>query len=225
MPPARSAGRRRRGIAGGLITALQLRDVGCEVQVFERSPVPLEGRGAGIVLHPVTARYLQEHGLLDLAEVSSAARHAQVREERRRGAPRRADRVPVHVVRDAVRRARPRARAVPVPPRSRAAFLEDLTSTTAPPSSVARFADGGDDDIDLLVGADGIRSTVRAADCSPTCSRAMRGTSAGAGPSDDDAPPEACGSLRGRLTYHVGDRTHVLSYEIPRPGRGRPARR
>ena len=49
------------GSLGGLITALQLRDVGCDVQVFERSPVPLEGRGAGIVLHPVTVRYFLEH--------------------------------------------------------------------------------------------------------------------------------------------------------------------
>jgi 2,6-dihydroxypyridine 3-monooxygenase len=61
------------GSLGGLIAALQLRDVGCDVQVFERSPVPLEGRGAGIVLHPVTTRSFEEHGLLDLGRVSSSA--------------------------------------------------------------------------------------------------------------------------------------------------------
>lgn len=38
------------GSLGGLNAAPWLRDVGCEVEVFERSHSPLEGRGAGIVL-------------------------------------------------------------------------------------------------------------------------------------------------------------------------------
>src|SRR5919204_2047291 len=62
------------GSLGGLLAALELRDAGCDVDVFERSPVPLEGRGAGIVLHPVTTRYFEEHELLDLDRVSSSAK-------------------------------------------------------------------------------------------------------------------------------------------------------
>jgi 2,6-dihydroxypyridine 3-monooxygenase len=48
------------GSLGGLTAALVLRDQGWDVNVLERSPNPLEGRGTGIVLHPSTVRYLAE---------------------------------------------------------------------------------------------------------------------------------------------------------------------
>ena len=40
----------------GLLCALNLRQRGWQVDVFERSPVPLRGRGAGIMTHPEDAR-------------------------------------------------------------------------------------------------------------------------------------------------------------------------
>jgi 2,6-dihydroxypyridine 3-monooxygenase len=48
------------GSLGGLTAALVLRDQGWDVDVLERSAVPLQDRGAGIVLHPNTVRYLVE---------------------------------------------------------------------------------------------------------------------------------------------------------------------
>src|ERR1700712_245662 len=48
------------GSLGGLTAGLVLRDQGWDVEVVERSPIPLEGRGAGIVAHPITVRYLVE---------------------------------------------------------------------------------------------------------------------------------------------------------------------
>jgi 2,6-dihydroxypyridine 3-monooxygenase len=48
------------GSLGGLTAALVLRDQGWDVDVLERSPNPLEGRGTGIVMHPNTIRYLVE---------------------------------------------------------------------------------------------------------------------------------------------------------------------
>jgi 2,6-dihydroxypyridine 3-monooxygenase len=48
------------GSLGGLTAALILRDQGWDVDVLERSAVPLQDRGAGIVLHPITVRYLVE---------------------------------------------------------------------------------------------------------------------------------------------------------------------
>jgi 2,6-dihydroxypyridine 3-monooxygenase len=59
------------GSLGGLNAALWLRDIGWDVEVLERSASPLEGRGAGIVLHPATARYLVDHGVADLAQLSA----------------------------------------------------------------------------------------------------------------------------------------------------------
>ena len=62
------------GSLGGLNAALWLADAGCDVRVLERSRSPLEGRGAGIVLHPATLRYFTEHRLLDLDRISAPAR-------------------------------------------------------------------------------------------------------------------------------------------------------
>ena len=57
------------GSVGGLTAALVLRDIGCEVDVFERSTAELEARGAGIVLHPLTVRYFEENRPLHAAKV------------------------------------------------------------------------------------------------------------------------------------------------------------
>ena len=61
------------GSLGGLSAALWLRDVGCDVEVFERTPVPLEDRGAGIVLNPATIRYFVDRRALDVREISATA--------------------------------------------------------------------------------------------------------------------------------------------------------
>lgn len=45
------------GSIGGLTAALLLRDAGSQVRVYERSPVPLEARGAGIAVLEQTLRY------------------------------------------------------------------------------------------------------------------------------------------------------------------------
>jgi 2,6-dihydroxypyridine 3-monooxygenase len=59
------------GSLGGLNAALWLQDIGWDVEVLERSASPLEGRGAGIVLHPATARYLVDHAVADLTQISA----------------------------------------------------------------------------------------------------------------------------------------------------------
>ena len=46
------------GSIGGLTTGLVLRDLGCTVSIYERATTALEDRGAGIVVLPVTERYL-----------------------------------------------------------------------------------------------------------------------------------------------------------------------
>ena len=58
------------GSIGGLTAALVLRDLGCDVQVFERSTNKLEARGAGIGLHPVTTRYFRERTTMPLDQVA-----------------------------------------------------------------------------------------------------------------------------------------------------------
>jgi 2-polyprenyl-6-methoxyphenol hydroxylase-like FAD-dependent oxidoreductase len=60
-------GRRRAAIIGGsmsgLLCALNLRQRGWQVDIFERSPVPLRGRGAGIMTHPEMRAALAKIGI------------------------------------------------------------------------------------------------------------------------------------------------------------------
>jgi len=53
------------GSIGGLTAAVLLRDLGCEVDVFERSSEALQSRGAGIVVLPMTERYFDNRGRSD----------------------------------------------------------------------------------------------------------------------------------------------------------------
>ena len=50
------------GSMSGLFSAAFLRQIGWEVDVYERSPVELEGRGAGITTHPELMDALEASG-------------------------------------------------------------------------------------------------------------------------------------------------------------------
>ncbi len=65
------------GSLGGLTAACVLRDVGCDVTVFERSPLELSGFGAGIVVQEATVRYLVERMEIDLTDISTPSRVLQ----------------------------------------------------------------------------------------------------------------------------------------------------
>ena len=65
------------GSIGGLTTALLLRDSGFHVDVFERTPTALDGRGSGIVLQPDTVRWFQERSSQDLGDLQTATRFVQ----------------------------------------------------------------------------------------------------------------------------------------------------
>ena len=65
------------GSLGGLTAALVLRDLGWDVDVLERSPNPLEGRGTGIVVHPTTVRYLVERAGKSIDDIGLPAHRLQ----------------------------------------------------------------------------------------------------------------------------------------------------
>ncbi len=58
------------GSIGGLTAAALLRDAGCEVDVYERTPVPLSGYGGGIVVQPDLVRYFLERTDITLDHIS-----------------------------------------------------------------------------------------------------------------------------------------------------------
>lgn len=199
------------GSLGGLIAALVLRDVGCDVQVYERSREVLEGRGAGIVLHPATTRYLETHRVLDLDEVSSSTRTLRFLD-----------------LEGGVVLERPvnyRFTSYTTLYRALLGCLEteryhlasELAGLEQDADAVTvRFAGGGEERVDLLVGADGIGSTVRGIlfpDVEPAYAGYVgwRGTLR-----EEDLSDRAHAALDGAITYFVGPGTHVLSYPIPR---------
>lgn len=65
------------GSIGGLTTALLLRDLGFTVDVYERTPTPLDGRGGGIVLQPDTVRWFHERSRQDPEALSTSTEHVQ----------------------------------------------------------------------------------------------------------------------------------------------------
>src|SRR6202048_2406465 len=65
------------GSLGGLTAALVLRDQGWGVGVLGRSPNPLEGRGTGIVTHPTTVRYLVERAGKSIDDIGLQAHRLQ----------------------------------------------------------------------------------------------------------------------------------------------------
>jgi 2,6-dihydroxypyridine 3-monooxygenase len=194
----------------GLTAALVLRDIGCDVDVYERSRVPLEGRGVGIVLHPVTVRYLLDHSLLDLATVStSAAFHRYLADD---GAvlvqaARRHHFTGYNTLYGALLDAFGREQyhlgheAVGITQR------DDRVELT--------FADGGSATGDLLVAADGISSFARRA-VLPEVEQRYGGYVAWRGVVDErDLTAETLAALDDSLTYYLRPGMHALTYPIP----------
>ena len=65
------------GSIGGLTAALVLKDLGFEVDVYERTASPLHGRGSGIVLQPDTLRWFAEKSDTDPAELATSTSWVQ----------------------------------------------------------------------------------------------------------------------------------------------------
>lgn len=210
------------GSLGGLNAALWLRDAGgCDVEVYERSSVPLEGRGAGIVLNPATVRYFTTEAGPDLDEISITAgrvryvdRNGNIASERHASYRFSSYNALYRGLMDCFEDDRYHLGEEFV------GFEEDTDGV------IARFASGRSEGCDLLVCADGIRSTARRLlfpEVSPEYAGyvAWRGTIGEAG-----LTPQTFEALRDAITYHVMEGGHTLTYPIPMVGRSpSPGRR
>jgi 2,6-dihydroxypyridine 3-monooxygenase len=197
------------GSLGGLTAALTLLDAGCDVTVCERAAAPLAGLGAGIVLNPVTVRYLVERGGVDLRTISiasNAVRYMGV------------DGAIVH--------------SKPFPYRfsSYNALYRGLRDRLAPEryrlgtavtgcehtadAIYAQLADGTAERADLLVWADGIRSTGRR-QLLPNAELQYAGYVAWRGTVGTGEIGAAAAQFADAITYHVLPHGHMLVYPIP----------
>lgn len=197
------------GSIGGLTTAVLLRELGCEVEVHERADSDLEDRGAGIVVLPVTERYFEEGGAhgdrvsLELTYWSYVDESGEVIS---------AD--PDHFRFSAwstIYRSLLEAFG-----RDNYHFGHEVVGFEATEAGVGiELADGGTDEGDLLVFADGMGSTGRSIllpEITPQYAGyvAWRGTVPEAGLS-----AETRALVADAMVYQVLDPGHVLVYAIP----------
>jgi 2,6-dihydroxypyridine 3-monooxygenase len=198
------------GSLGGLTTALLLRDLGCQVDVFERSTAELESRGAGIVVLDATLRYFRERTDLEVDRITTStnflrylARDGTVAYDE----PRRYRYSAWHTIYRAL---------LGCLGRDRCHLGKEMVGfQQAGDQVVVRFGDGSSLGYDLLVCADGIASTGRAllqAGTRPAYAGyvAWRGTVP-----ERRLDRAALDLLADSIVYQVMPNSHILVYPIP----------
>jgi 2,6-dihydroxypyridine 3-monooxygenase len=215
--PARS--RPRVAIAGGslagLNAALYLCDAGCDIEVFERSPVPLQGQGAGIVLNPATVRYLVDNDLVEPSEISVGTRYVRYLDDKGEIATEE----PIPFCFTAYSSLHGALAAAFDPDRYHLnSPVEDFDQDDG---QVAVRAGGHTATFDLLVCADGIRSAARAR-LLPAVRPHYAGYVAWRGTLEPSAlSPQTRTKLEDAIAYHVLQNSHLLTYPIPGMRRSR----
>jgi 2,6-dihydroxypyridine 3-monooxygenase len=197
------------GSLGGITAALTLSDVGCDVEVYERSRAPLEGRGAGIVLHPATIRYFVESGAMDVGRVSSKAewlRYLDRGGDTIHEAPCRYWFTSYYTLHKGL---------LDCFDETRYHLGAGMTGLHQDAGSITLQLNNEEVTGDLLVCADGIHSTGRRILLPDVLPRyagyvGWRGTVR-----EDELSAGTLGLLRDACTYFVGDGTHILTYPIP----------
>lgn len=199
------------GSLGGLTTALALYDAGHDVEVFERSQEPLDGRGAGIVLHPATVRSLAQR-TIDLASISLATRSVDYLD--RKGAllckeSCRFRLTSYFALYQALLRFLP-AERYHLGRTAAGLRQEDGAATLV-------LADGTEHRCDIVVFADGIHSFGRRL-LAPQVEPRYAGYIAWRGTVDEaDLSRDTFAQLAGQLCYYIAPGTHILTYPIPSP--------
>ena len=213
MPRADSKRRNRRAIIiggsmSGLFTAAFLRQIGWDADVYERSPVELVGRGAGITSHPELLAALEQSG--------AGTRNLGIVVEKR-----------IAIDGDGrVLAERPLRQILTSWDR-----LQSLLRETIPAEHYhlgrtfervdqdgrevrVRFADGQTERADLLVGGDGVRSGVRA-QLAPEVRPVYAGYYIWRGaPREADLAPATLASIFPHFTFFLPERQQVIGYPI-----------
>ncbi len=198
------------GSLGGLTAALLLAELGAEVSVFERSPVELAQRGAGIGFLPESQRYLVERAGVPLDDISVATSH--IRYLDRAGT----------VIYDGAhgyrfsswntvyRHLLARIGAVQYQ------LGHEMSGWVEQGDGVeVRFADRSARNVDLLICADGVGSLARAR-LQPSVTPVYSGYVAWRGMVPEAELDAATRALfDDAITYHVYANSHILVYPIP----------
>lgn len=206
------------GSIGGLTAGVLLHELGHDVHIFERSTAALEDRGAGIVVLPVTDRYFTERGnglgprdtgapdvALTLTDWSYVDRAGSI--------------VHTTAIHNRFTSWNTLYRALLDSfPAERYHLSHEVTSIEQTSDEVTvSFVNGDTHSCDLLVAADGIASTVRAA-VSPHTTTDYSGYVAWRGMvPESELPADTTAMFADALIYQILDHSHILAYFIPGP--------
>lgn len=201
------------GSLAGLTAALALLEAGCDVNVYERSPHELRGRGAGIVAQPELLGFLEGSKIATRKEIS-------VLSEKRR-----------YLSRDGSVLSSGMGGQLmtswgAIYRRLRDAFPDEhyhqgrelVGFEDGGDGAVARFEDGREVEYDLLVGADGAGSVVRR-QLLPGVEPGYAGYVAWRGLVDEaDVGTDLLEEFVDTFTFYMASNTHILCYLIPGAG-------
>ena len=198
------------GSLGGLMAGIELHHAGCDVEIFERSHRVLDDRGAGIVMQTETLRMLTQR--CGLAEDETGVWLHQRQYLGGDGEPESQQDMPQLMTSWGLLYRAFRA-AFPEERYHAGSQLLDFTADVA--TVKTRFADGSQARGDLLIGADGSRSSIRQ-QLFPAIKPRYAGYVAWRGVvHESDAGERLLATFGDHFTFQQMRRSHILCYLIP----------
>jgi 2-polyprenyl-6-methoxyphenol hydroxylase-like FAD-dependent oxidoreductase len=215
MPGSPSSPRRRKrraviigGSMSGLFTAAFLRLIGWDADVYERSSVELVGRGAGITGHPELLDALEKSGAgtkdlgIEVPKRIAIDRQGRVTEER-----------PLRQILTSWDRLQRLLRDTIEPAHYHLGWNFERVDQDERGVRV-QFSEGRVEHADILVGGDGIRSSVRA-QMAPKVQPIYAGYYIWRGaPNEADLDPETRRTIYPLFTFYLPKRQQVITYPI-----------
>ncbi|MBS7545312.1 FAD-dependent monooxygenase [Ancylobacter oerskovii] len=199
------------GSVGGLFVSELLRRDGHDVTLLERSALGLEGRGAGLVAQSEVFDMLREAGVAHLATFGVVARE-RIHLDRAGAIVHRQATPQTQLSWDRLFRTfRER-----VPEGGYVGGRAVTGVTQEARRARVHLADGGVEEADLVIAADGLGSTLREAVAGPGAQPAYAGYVAWRGLVPEAAmPPEAAATLFERFAFHDMPGSQALGYLVP----------
>jgi 2-polyprenyl-6-methoxyphenol hydroxylase-like FAD-dependent oxidoreductase len=212
MPISQTKGRRRAIIVGGsmsgLFAAAFLRQVGWDADVYERSPVELVGRGAGITSHPELEAALEASG--------AGTKNLGITVHKRVAFDRAGNIIgekPLTQILTSWDRLQRLLRTTIEPDRYHLGRAFERVEQDGSGVRV-HFADGSIEEADILVGGDGIRSSVRG-EIMPDIQPIYAGYYIWRGaPNEADLSPRALKEVFPYFSFFLPPQQEVICYPI-----------